>query len=129
VERSKVGRALQIRFSRPATRTNSYRHAVCCSRSPTFILELSSLGFRDALCILFVGEESCVLIGTMNDNKRAAGEQSLRETIAEIMPAKREQLARIVSLKKLCRFRRVVGAVRISTVEILDPDSGWHMMS
>jgi hypothetical protein len=23
----------------------------------------------------------------------------------------------------------VVGAVRISTVEILGPDSGWHMMS
>lgn len=44
----------------------------------------------------------------MNDNKRAAGEQSLRETIAEIMPAKREQLARIVCLKKLCRFRRVL---------------------
>ena len=80
------------------------RHGVCCSRSPAFILELSSLGFRDALCIFFICEESCILTGTMNDNLCAGGEQSLRETIAEIIPAKREQLARIVCLKKLCRF-------------------------
>jgi len=105
-ERSKVGEQFKSGSHDRQLGYKLYRHAVCCSHSPAFNLELSSLGFRGALCVFFVCEESCILIGTMNDNECAAGEQSLRETIADIIPAKREQLARIVCLKKLCRFGR-----------------------